>query len=431
MSQRSSRTDLCIGSNYTIGKEIGSGAYGSVYTAVYNPLLTTYAMKRYKNILKHSTLKQNTREIEILSMVRHPNIVQYIDLLPALDQTKDAYLVLEHLPCDLNKLLYSTAVFTPAKVKTMMYELLCAVNYIHSRKIVHRDIKPGNILLTARHDVKLCDFGLSRSLVGIGNFGYEEIYFRDYVGPQVPVIHEDDFAEGLDECATVNERTLPGHFTRDKKSPVVFDSGFAKQLTTHTTTRFYRAPEVILVEPYFTAVDMWGVGCVFAELLQMLERNKYRYYDRKPLFTGGSCFPLSPHDKEKCVGGGLQDANDQMHKIFRILGSPQEEDMMFITNCLAKQRLMNMPKYIPVAFDKLYPGIEPGEKELLEGMLKINPYNRLTAKQALQHKYFDSVRQKGKEIEGPPLSLESEGDDSKCIKLIERMYKKTNAYLYF
>eukprot|EP01022_Parablepharisma_sp_SALTPOND_P028628 TRINITY_DN71287_c0_g1_i1.p1 TRINITY_DN71287_c0_g1~~TRINITY_DN71287_c0_g1_i1.p1 ORF type:complete len:558 (-),score=25.51 TRINITY_DN71287_c0_g1_i1:1030-2598(-) len=436
LTHRSARNELSLGSNYSVGKQIGCGSYGSVYWAVYRPLDTPCAVKRYRAALRketHATLKQNTREMEILSQIRHPHIVRFMDLLPSVDKDKgDIYLIMEHVPCNLGELVYSPAVFTSGQVKSILYQLLCAVNYLHSRKIVHRDIKPGNILLNSKHEVRLCDFGLSRSLAEIKNSGYDECYYKDYIEPLVLESTSYDITDGIDECTSVNERTLPGHFVaHNKREYSTLDPSFTnkRQLTTHTTTRYYRAPEVILMEPYFTAVDMWAVGCVFAELLQTLERNKCSPHERKPLFTGGSCFPLSPGGKEK--GKSTLDSNDQMHKIFRILGSPKEEDIAFVTNCVTKQRLEKMPKYIPMEFEKLYPGLEKDEKDLLEGMLKINPYKRLTAKQALKHKYFDSVREKKKETEGMPLYLESEGDDAKCIKLIERMCKKTNAYLYF
>jgi mitogen-activated protein kinase 1/3 len=60
-------------------------------------------------------------------------------------------------------------------------------------------------------------------------------------------------------------------------------------------TRWYRAPEVILLLDYYTfAIDMWSVGCIFAELLSMMKENFDTVFDRKPLFPGNSCFPLSP-----------------------------------------------------------------------------------------------------------------------------------------
>ena len=68
-----------------------------------------------------------------------------------------------------------------------------------------------------------------------------------------------------------------------------------RQLTGHVVTRWYRAPELILLEKdYGQAIDMWSVGCIFAELLGMMKQSAATYLDRKPLFPGKSCFPLSP-----------------------------------------------------------------------------------------------------------------------------------------
>jgi mitogen-activated protein kinase 1/3 len=69
----------------------------------------------------------------------------------------------------------------------------------------------------------------------------------------------------------------------------------SRELTGHVVTRWYRAPEIILLEKdYGPAIDMWGVGCIFAELLGMVKENCPTFTERKPLFPGKSCFPLSP-----------------------------------------------------------------------------------------------------------------------------------------
>jgi mitogen-activated protein kinase 1/3 len=66
-------------------------------------------------------------------------------------------------------------------------------------------------------------------------------------------------------------------------------------MTQHVVTRWYRAPEVILMlDIYTTAIDIWSVGCIFAELLSMMKANFATVFDRQPLFPGNSCFPLSP-----------------------------------------------------------------------------------------------------------------------------------------
>lgn len=68
-----------------------------------------------------------------------------------------------------------------------------------------------------------------------------------------------------------------------------------RELTGHVVTRWYRAPELILLEKDYTAsIDVWSVGCIFGELLNMIKENAPTFLDRSPLFPGSSCFPLSP-----------------------------------------------------------------------------------------------------------------------------------------
>ena len=62
-------------------------------------------------------------------------------------------------------------------------------------------------------------------------------------------------------------------------------------MTTHVVTRWYRAPELILLQRYTTAIDIWSFACIFAELLTMLPEGPA---ERNALFPGRSCFPLSP-----------------------------------------------------------------------------------------------------------------------------------------
>ena len=73
-----------------------------------------------------------------------------------------------------------------------------------------------------------------------------------------------------------------------------------RDITRHVVTRWYRAPEVILLQQRketLAAVDMWSVGCIFAELLQMQKENRPDPAKRGPLFPGDSCFPLSIKDQ--------------------------------------------------------------------------------------------------------------------------------------
>lgn len=91
-------------------------------------------------------------------------------------------------------------------------------------------------------------------------------------------------------------------------------------------TRWYRAPELILIQPYTAAVDIWSMGCILAELLSMQEGSVPGYQDRAPLFPGGSCYPLSGE------GGSIKSDErlDQLNVIFGVIGTPSPEDIKSI-----------------------------------------------------------------------------------------------------
>ena len=81
----------------------------------------------------------------------------------------------------------------------------------------------------------------------------------------------------------------PGMLKQSQKKKV------SKQLTRHVVTRWYRAPEVILMNDFYSySVDIWSVGCIFAELLSMMKENFDNFTERKPLFPGSSSYKLSP-----------------------------------------------------------------------------------------------------------------------------------------
>jgi mitogen-activated protein kinase 1/3 len=116
-----------------------------------------------------------------------------------------------------------------------------------------------------------------------------------------------------------------------------------RELSDHVVTRWYRAPELILMEKdYGPGIDMWSVGCIFAELLNMMAENVGNIKDRKPLFPGKSCFPLSPDKKivERKNGFPLS-ANDQLSVIFGVIGTPNDEDKSFVLDKLALEYLNN------------------------------------------------------------------------------------------
>ena len=144
-----------------------------------------------------------------------------------------------------------------------------------------------------------------------------------------------------------------------------------RQLTGHVVTRWYRAPELILLEKdYGPAIDMWSIGCIFAELLGMMKQNAATYMDRKPLFPGKSCFPLSPDRHARIQANGFPVAkDDQLAVIFEILGTPSDEDMAYVTDAKAIGYLKSFVPIERVNLQEKYPGASEDANDLLNKML--------------------------------------------------------------
>jgi mitogen-activated protein kinase 1/3 len=195
-----------------------------------------------------------------------------------------------------------------------------------------------------------------------------------------------------------------------------------RQLTKHVVTRWYRAPELILIQPYTTAVDVWSLGCIFAELLSMQEGSVPGYQDRTPLFPGGACYPLS---------GDTDNAErfDQLNVIFNVIGTPSKEDIANIGT--ANEYIKSMKPIRPKNMKDIYPAADPNAIDLLQNMLKFNPKERCTAGEALNHQFFAGIRREEMEtsVEAPmesPIFLNEQEIDIKTLK-----QKAYNEVLWF
>jgi mitogen-activated protein kinase 1/3 len=172
---------------------------------------------------------------------------------------------------------------------------------------------------------------------------------------------------------------------------------------------------LILIQPYTSAVDIWSLGCIFAELLSMQEGNVPSYQDRKPLFPGGACYPLSGEgDKIKA-----DDRLDQLSVIFSVIGTPSPEDIKAIGK--ANKYIESLPKTKGTPLETLFPAADALALDLLKKMLYFNPKRRVTAEEALEHDFFKGVRRKELErtAEGPlegPSFLEADQIDLALLK---------------
>ena len=169
------------------------------------------------------------------------------------------------------------------------HQMLSALLYLHSAHVLHRDLKPANVLLSGACDVKICDFGLSR------------------------VVNEEDWKAQERRLTNVGLQRSSSSASHLGSCPKV-----SRQMTSHVVTRWYRAPELILLQPYTTAIDVWSFACIFAELLLMLPEATRSPADRNALFPGQSCFPLSPDNDDLNSPPSL----DQLNVIFQVLGTP-------------------------------------------------------------------------------------------------------------
>lgn len=257
--------------------------------------------RAFENIIDS---KRVCREIKLLRHLEHENLMSICDIVqPSSFPTfTDVYIVSPLMETDLHRIIYSRQDLTDDHVQYFVYQILRGLKYMHSANVIHRDLKPSNILLNSNCDLKICDFGLAR---------------------------------GLEETG---------------------------MLTEYVVTRWYRAPEIMLsCQEYSKAVDVWSVGCIFAELV-----------GRRPLFAG-------------------DDYIHQLQMITDVLGSPTDADLEFVTSHKALRFMQNMRRKKRKPFTALYPRANPESLRLLTSMLLFDPSKRINVSGALAHPYMESL----------------------------------------
>mmetsp|Transcript_17880 Transcript_17880/g.39225 ORF Transcript_17880/g.39225 Transcript_17880/m.39225 type:complete len:452 (-) Transcript_17880:170-1525(-) len=392
-----------IPSCYEVKQLIGTGSYGSVCEAYDHDNRRLVAIKRIGHMFEDLIdCKRILREIAILSMLNHDHIVRIYDIVaPQNMRTFDElYIVMEICDSDLKKLCRTDVTLTPLHINTLLYNLLVGLKYLHSAGIYHRDLKPANCLVNQDCSVKICDFGLSRAI------GEEQ--------PHLQALPNTPRGEGQTEADKPTPTPLVPHTTRLKR-----------HLTGHVVTRWYRAPELILLQENYTeAIDIWSVGCIYAELLGMLEGTKTD--DRGPLFPGSSCFPLSPDHKHKTdYRYHTRGKHDQLNMIFNLLGTPSDADIEQLERDDAKRYIRCFTKREGEGMSSKFVNLDASSADMLERMLKFNPRQRIPVYEALEHRLFADIRDQAKETTAPEhVSLEFEKEPDLDETLLRKYFCK-------
>uniref|UniRef100_A0A8D2J9K8 Cyclin-dependent kinase 2 n=1 Tax=Varanus komodoensis TaxID=61221 RepID=A0A8D2J9K8_VARKO len=150
--------------NFQKVEKIGEGTYGVVYKAKNKVTGEVVALKKIRLDTETEGVPSTAiREISLLKELNHPNIVKLLDVIHTENKL---YLVFEFLHQDLKKFMDSSSSINGVElplIKSYLYQLLQGLAFCHSHRVLHRDLKPQNLLINAEGAIKLADFGLARA----------------------------------------------------------------------------------------------------------------------------------------------------------------------------------------------------------------------------------------------------------------------------
>ncbi|KAM4570280.1 cyclin-dependent kinase 17 [Odontesthes bonariensis] len=312
-SRRASLSEIGFGKLETYIKldKLGEGTYATVFKGRSKLTDNLVALKEIR--LEHEEGAPCTaiREVSLLKDLKHANIVTLHDIVHT---DKSLTLVFEYLDKDLKQYMDDCGnIMSMHNVKIFLFQILRGLSYCHKRKVLHRDLKPQNLLINEKGELKLADFGLARA------------------------------------------KSVP-----------------TKTYSNEVVTLWYRPPDVLLgSSEYSTQIDMWGVGCIFYEMAA-----------GRPLFPGST-------------------VEDELHLIFRLLGTPAEENWPGISS-IEEFKSYNFPKYKPQPLINHAPRLDGEGIELLLAFLRYESKARTSAEEAMKHSYF---RQLGIRVYSLPESV--------------------------
>lgn len=308
------------------------------------------------------------RELKVLRYLSgHPNIIRVLNVSypPSVNGNfRDIYITTELMDTDLYSLLKSQTI-NEDQFRYISYQMIKSLVYVHSSGVIHRDMKPSNVLLNRDCDAKLCDFGLARGGVPLD---------RRLTSQESEKQEFEQFR--FNACV----------YETEQNSNTEEDLFYT--LTDYVVTRYYRPPELLIMGKYNHAVDMWSVGCIMAEML--LRRPIFRgtnYLSQLTLVLetpGLRGFPQSRKDVDVMFEGG----HECKHFIKEIIfpqNAPakdfQKESLVQLRSALFGSATV-LPDFMP----------------LLGKLLSFDPRKRITALEALRDPFFRSLYSKTDEI---------------------------------
>ena len=322
-----------IDERYEFNKQIGIGSYSIVCSCYDKKESRNVAIKKISNAFDDiNDARRIFREMKLLRYFNHDNIIPLLDIQKPDNKTgyNDVYIITELMETDLHRVIYSRQELSDEHIQYFIYQILRGVLFLHSAGVVHRDLRPANILANKNCDLKICDLGMDHGI------------FKD----------DDNSVQKLIDNPNLNI---------ELSSDMIYDDS-KKDLTEKVIAWWYRAPECILSPNTYTkAVDIWSIGCIFAELL-----------GRQPLFPGDNFL-------------------DQIQKIISVLGSPSESDLEFINKNNIKDFVNRLAKRTSQSFSIMFRNANPVAVDLLEKMLTFSPKKRYTVEQCIAHPYFEGL----------------------------------------
>ncbi|GFR43880.1 hypothetical protein Agub_g5009 [Astrephomene gubernaculifera] len=453
-----------VGTRYEVLKVLGAGSFSAVCLAWDRVEEEKVALKRVGDVFASPDYaKRVLREVCIMRRLEHPNIIRLRDvfLKPSprgkyvfrggrlVPTSFDCYLALEY--CDQGDLFNMRGQLPEHEVRSLMWQLLGALRYLHGLNVWHRDIKTGNLLLTlaeGRRVLKVADFGSARSAKDTGDAAgggqlpdqlngaplSRELTLPPQSGAgEEGAGEEGDTASDMDcEAATDSTGTADGGASRGRgrsaEPPAAAtaprsrarsssrqgrgggcgaagcpggglvaipapEGGYQPPLTSLVCTPCYRAPEVVMSRGgYSSSIDMWSAGCVFGELLQRaayVGKAATPHLQVAPVFAI-SGKPLTPHAGQRygpAEGPGCGGAYAELSALFAVIGTPAWACIEGVPSEAWRRYLFHIPGRAPTLHRRFGQAGEVAV-DLLARLLQFDPGRRASAEEAMAHEYF-------------------------------------------